>query len=98
MNFRPEDIIVMGRSIGSGPATAMASMHACGMLILISGFTSLKSVVKYNFGSIAASLFSQRFDNEHRIAGVKCPCLFIHGKNDKLIPFNESKMLYSRHS
>lgn len=96
MKFEPQDILVMGRSIGSGAATCMASAHQCGALVLISPFTSLKSVVKYNFGGIASSLVSQRFDNEARMAKIKCPCLFIHGKEDALIPFEHSKILYSK--
>lgn len=85
----------MGRSIGSGPATHFASQHPCGALVLISPFTSLKCVAKYNFGSIASSLVNQRFDNESKIIDVQCPCLFIHGKEDSLIPFEHSKTLYN---
>jgi hypothetical protein len=96
MNFEPTDVLVMGRSIGSGPATHFATQHPCGALVLISPFTSLKSVAKYNFGSIASSLVNQRFDNESKILNVQCPCLFLHGKEDTLIPFDQSKTLYSR--
>ena len=95
MKFEEEDVMVMGRSIGSGPATHFASQYPVGALVLISPFTSLKSVAKYNFGSIASSLVNQRFDNEAKILNVMCPCLFIHGKEDTLIPFEHSKTLYS---
>ena len=97
MNFENEDILVMGRSIGSGPASHFASQNNCGALVLISAFTSLKCVTKYNFGSIASSLVNQRFDNQAKMPFVKCPCLFIHGKEDTLIPFEQSKLLYSRY-
>ena len=96
MQFDPWDVFVMGRSIGSGPATYLASTYECGALVLVSPFTSLKCVAKSNFGFLASSLISQRFDNESKIANVKCPCLFIHGKEDSLIPFEHSKTLYSR--
>ena len=96
INFLPQDVLIMGRSIGTGAATVLASTHPCGALVLISPFTSLKSVVKYNFGGIASSLVTQRFDNQTRMVNIKCPCLFIHGKEDLLIPFDHSKTLYSR--
>ena len=97
MKFEPDDVLVMGRSIGSGPATLFASVNPCGALVLISPFTSLKCVAKYNFGSIVSTLLNQRFENEAAILKVKCPCLFIHGKEDTLIPYEHSKTLYSTH-
>lgn len=35
------DIIVMGRSIGNGPATEVAALYNPSSLVLISAFTSL---------------------------------------------------------
>lgn len=96
MKFQPHDILVMGRSIGSGPATHMACNYECGALTLISPFRSIKTVALDNFGTLASKLLSQRFDNESKISQVKCPCLFIHGKDDSLIPFEHSKTLYSK--
>ena len=96
LKFERQDLLIMGRSIGSGPATHFASSHQVGGLVLISGFTSLKCVVKHNFGSIGSSFIKQRFHNEEKIKKIKCPCLFIHGADDALIPPQHSKTLYSR--
>jgi pimeloyl-ACP methyl ester carboxylesterase len=41
LGIKPSDIILLGRSIGSGPATEMASIYNPSALILISAFTSL---------------------------------------------------------
>lgn len=38
--------MIFGRSIGSGPATYLASQHKPGCLVLMSPFTSLKDAVK----------------------------------------------------
>lgn len=96
LNFRRKDIMVMGRSIGGGAATHLASTYETGGLILISTFASIKQVVKHNFGTLSSSMVKERFDNEKKIGEVKCPCLFIHGKDDTLIPCEQSKLLYSR--
>lgn len=96
MNFNPKDILVMGRSIGSGPACHFATVFECGALALVSPFISIKAVAEHNFGSLAAKFLTQRFDNGSKIDKVKCPCLFIHGKEDTLIPYLHSKTLYSR--
>lgn len=45
LKIPPENIIIMGRSIGSGPATYVASKYKVGSLVLISAFTSLRAVV-----------------------------------------------------
>ena len=39
-----EDIMVMGRSLGSGPATHLAAKYNPGNLLLMSPYTSIKSV------------------------------------------------------
>jgi dienelactone hydrolase len=36
-----ENIILLGRSIGSGPATHLATTRKCRALILMSGYTSI---------------------------------------------------------
>jgi hypothetical protein len=94
MNFLPEDLVVIGRSLGSGPATYMASQHRCGALVLISPFTSIQSVVRNNYGHLLSRLVKDRFNNEERISNVNCPVLFIHGKEDELIPDEESRKLF----
>ena len=94
LNFHPKEIFVMGRSIGSGPSIHLCHQVECGGLIVISPFTSIKDAVGHNFGFIGSSLVKQRFDNLSKIKEVKCPCLFIHGKDDSLIPYQQSHNLY----
>ena len=65
-------------------------------MVLISPFTSIKDAAKHTFGSIGSSIIKQRFDNLGKIESVKCPCLFIHGKEDSLIPYEHSKTLYTK--
>jgi hypothetical protein len=53
----------MGRSIGSGPATYLASIFKVAALILIAPFTSLKDAVKTLLGKIPAMLVKDRLIN-----------------------------------
>ena len=46
IRYPENDIIVFGRSIGSGPASFLASKHSVNSLILMSAFTSLRAVVR----------------------------------------------------
>ena len=88
-----KQIILFGRSIGSGPATWLASRNNPGALVLMSPFTSIRGVVKDIAGRLAQYLIKERFNNLSNIKDVKCPVLFIHGKKDKLISFKHSKLL-----
>ena len=57
LGYEAENIFVLGRSIGSGPATYLASKRQCAGLFLVSGFTSLNRVV---YGIVDRSLASAR--------------------------------------
>jgi hypothetical protein len=59
---KPEDIYVMGRSIGSGGATYLASNRHIPLLILISPFDNIRSVAIDHAGCIGC-LVKQHFDN-----------------------------------
>lgn len=69
MNIKENNIILMGRCLGSGPATYLASLYNPNSLILISPFTSIKDAVKSIFGNtilgwIANKLVSERLINK----------------------------------
>lgn len=95
-SISPKNILLFGRSIGSGPATHLASCRNVGGLILMSPYTSLKAVVGDYAGKIAKMLISQRFENIEKISLVKCPILMIHGLLDKLISYRHSVELKSK--
>lgn len=64
LGYDEKDIIVVGRSMGSGPACEMANIYkSIAALILISPYTSLKSATRTLLGSIASLLVRERFDN-----------------------------------
>ena len=93
LHYDPSDIIVFGRSMGSGPACYLASNHKVSSLILLSAYTSLKNVVKSLVGYIPSLLVKERFENYETIKRVECPTLIIHGQNDQLIPYQHSQIL-----
>ena len=90
-NINENNIILMGRCIGSGPATYLASTHSIFALILLSPLKSIKEAVrtmfpKLNIGEVIQNLVKERFNNMENISKVTSPILFIHGKMDNLIP------------
>ena len=68
IGYDPSDLILMGRSMGSGPATLLASLNEkIAGLILLSPFTSLKDAVKTYIGKIPSLLVRDRFINRQAI-------------------------------
>lgn len=95
LKISPENISIMGRSMGSGPATHLCSKRNPGNLILVSPYTSIKGVADKLFGKFLSGVFmvKERFKNIEKIGDVKCPVLLIHGKKDQLISYEHSKRL-----
>jgi pimeloyl-ACP methyl ester carboxylesterase len=87
--FKPEDIIVDGFSIGSGPATELAATKPVGGLILEAPFLSAPRVV-----TRVRLLPVDPFPNLKRIGDVKCRVLMIHGTGDRVIPYSQGQALF----
>lgn len=84
----PRDIVVVGNSIGSGPATEMALRHRVAALILVSGFSDLAAVVQSQLPVIPRWLVRDRFDNAAKLGQVKAPIFLLHGDTDTLVKPN----------
>lgn len=95
VGFLPQNIIVVGRSIGASTAISLASKRVLGSLVLISPFSSLKSVAKELLGTWAAYMVKEQHNNLEVIEYVKCPLFMVHGKADKLISYENSINLAS---
>jgi len=95
--FRPEHIIIYGRSIGSGVAVELASKKKSKGLVLESPFSSFARLANEKFPFFFPSLYLRfRFDNLGKINDVRCPVIFLHGSDDTLIPPTHSRLLFDR--
>lgn len=83
-------ILLMGRSVGTGPATFLATKYNVAAIILVSAYLSLKKLVGDHYGKLAKWLIAERFENIERISQVQCPVLLIHGLKDELISYNHA--------
>lgn len=86
LGFQMKNILLLGRSLGTGPATYLASKNKVGALILISAFTSIRGVVS-EFAGIFKYIVKERFDNLGNIKKVTSPTFLLHGKSDRLISY-----------
>lgn len=95
--FLAENIIVYGRSIGTGVAVDVASKSRIAGLVLEAPYTSIPTLANEKFPYFFAGLLSRyKFNNLNKINSVQCPVIFIHGDADELIPPHHSTTLYRK--
>lgn len=93
MGISASQIIIFGRSMGSGPATYLASKENPAALILFSPYTSIKEVAKEHVGWLHC-LAPSMFNNGGLIPNIRVPTFIIHGKKDEVIKHKHGKHLY----
>lgn len=91
-----KDVLLFGRSMGSGPASYLASQYRPGTLILMSPYTSIRNVVKSKVGQLLSKLVAEHFDNLKLMPLVKCPTFIVHGQKDGLIPYEHAQELHDK--
>eukprot|EP01022_Parablepharisma_sp_SALTPOND_P001938 TRINITY_DN108020_c0_g1_i1.p1 TRINITY_DN108020_c0_g1~~TRINITY_DN108020_c0_g1_i1.p1 ORF type:complete len:349 (+),score=26.56 TRINITY_DN108020_c0_g1_i1:123-1049(+) len=95
IGYSPSDVILFGRSIGSGPAAYLAGKYKVHSLILMSAFTSLRAVVKGFVGPFLQYIVAERFPNKDCISKVKCPVFLMHGQKDNIVSCEQAQELKS---
>uniref|UniRef100_A0A0G4HF72 Uncharacterized protein n=1 Tax=Chromera velia CCMP2878 TaxID=1169474 RepID=A0A0G4HF72_9ALVE len=91
---------VVARSLGTGPATALAKKQASrgkpvGALVLWSPMSSVQGIAREVVG-VFGFLVSKRWDVEKDIEKVYSPTLFICGGQDTLTPLAMARQLYEK--
>lgn len=90
----PEDkIIILGYSIGTGPATKIASTNNPKLLILQAPYFSLSDMMKHYYPIIPTFLLKYKFETGRYIKDCKMPIVIFHGNNDEVIYYGSSLKL-----
>ena len=89
-----KNIIIYGRSLGTGLATKVASMNNPRMLVLACPYFSMSKNVKRYLPLVPLGLVMRyQMPTYKWIKYVDCPIKIIHGTNDKVIQFKSSVKL-----
>jgi len=90
------NIVLMGRSLGTGPTVDLASCEfgLAGTVLL----SPLLSVLRTRLPEpmVESMKESDMFDNAKKISGITCPVLVIHGLKDRIVPFQHGRELWRR--
>lgn len=80
------EIAVMGRSLGSGVAVALASKRPVHRLVLVTPFDSLLNVARDHMGWLPVGLLlKDRYDSAGLASGVEAPVLIVIAAEDEII-------------
>lgn len=94
--FAPEDIVVLGESLGGGVACELVTRKPLRALILQSTFTSVPDLASEMMPWLPVQLLlTARFDNHRKLKRVQIPVLILHGRKDTIIPFRHAEKNYA---
>jgi len=91
--YNENRIIILGYSIGTAPASKLASENMPKKVILQAPFYSLVNIMKKQFPIIPTFLLKYKFENGKYLQKSKVPIIIFHGDNDKVISYKESLAL-----
>jgi pimeloyl-ACP methyl ester carboxylesterase len=92
-NYREDSIVVLGYSIGTGPAIRLASTNHPKLVILQAPYYSLTDVVKHTFPFVPGFLLKYKLETFKYIKDCKMPIVLIHGDQDEVIYYGSSLRL-----
>lgn len=92
--YAEDEIVLYGRSLGSGVAARIASWNNPRLLILDSPYFSFYyNVRRFIFWTPLKWILRYPIRTDQYLKTVTCPVHIIHGTDDYLIPFKQSLML-----
>lgn len=93
-DFPENELVVYGRSLGTGIATKLASQTNPKMLLLETPYYSLPAVGRSHLPILPYELInSVKMHTDEWIRAVKCPIHLFHGTKDELVPYDHSLLL-----
>lgn len=86
-------IVIFGRSIGTGPAVALASTTEAKAVILETPFLSLVSMAQLHYRFVPTFLLRYQFRSDLAFENIRSPILILHGTEDEIIPLSQGEEL-----
>ena len=94
-NISDKKIILYGESLGTAIAIDLAKENNFAGIILESPFTSMAELAKKYYPYLPINLIlKDKFNSIKKIKLIEAPILIMHGKKDKIVPFNMGFRIY----
>jgi len=93
--IKEKNIILYGESLGTGVAIEIAQYKNYAGVILESPFTSMVNMGKKYYPFFPVNLLlKDKFESDKKINNIFVPVLIMHGKVDKIVPYDMGKKMY----
>jgi fermentation-respiration switch protein FrsA (DUF1100 family) len=88
-------IVLMGESLGTGVAIALAATHEAAALVLDSPYSSAVELAAAHYAIFPVNwLMFDRYRSDLAIGDVRIPILVLHGDEDTVIPISLARRLF----
>jgi len=77
------EVVLYGRSVGSGPSIHLATRTAVRAMVLQSPLSSIFRIAMHSRFTLPGDMFT----NVDKIGKVRCPVYVVHGTKDEIVPF-----------
>lgn len=89
--YKEEEIVVLGYSIGTGMASKLASKNNPKLLILQAPYYSLTDLMKRTISFVPTFILKYKLENHRYLQDCNMPVILFHGKEDQVI-YHESSL------
>ena len=90
------EVILYGESLGSAPATELATQTTLKGLILEVPFVSIREMAKLYYPWVPSFVLKDfQLDNLSKIGKILCPLFVIHGTDDDVCPYEMGRRLFA---
>jgi len=95
-NYKIENMIFYGESLGAAIAIRMADKYSAKALILEAPFLSATKVAQKTYWYVPVNLLMKdKYESYRYMANIKSPTLIFHGTKDAITPVTHSRELFS---
>lgn len=94
INIKPERVVLYGESLGSAVAVDLAFHRRVRALILEGAFSRGRDMAVKIYPLLPRFVFSNSFDSLTKVKEINAPKLFIHSRDDEIVPFKLGRKLY----
>ncbi|WP_170850364.1 alpha/beta hydrolase [Beijerinckia sp. GAS462] len=92
----PKRLIIVGESLGSGPAVALAARLASAGVILDAPYSSILDVASDRYWMFPVGLLlTDQFRSDLKIGEIKAPLLVMQGDQDRVVPIRFGEKLFA---
>ncbi|MEM1318787.1 MAG: alpha/beta fold hydrolase [Bacteroidota bacterium] len=92
--YQPEEIILYGRSLGTAPASRLATELPARLLLLETPFDNIRGAIGSRLPEFMMPFsFSYRFPNDEHLQAINCPVYILQGTADRIVPYQSALRL-----